>query len=77
MVGIALSSCSSSSSSTNGQPSPTSASKDLQVGNIGLIPTNTDALGGTYPLMLFNNTSEVMVVDSVTASGVADSIPNK
>lgn len=74
MVAIALSSCSSSSSSTNGQPSPNSESKDLQVGNIGLIPTNTDALGGTYPLMLFNNTSEVMVVDSVTASGVADSI---
>lgn len=73
IVALALSSCSSSSAS-GGKPSPSTQGKDLQIGNIGLIPTNTDAMGATYPLMLFNNSNDVMIIDSVTASGVAQSI---
>jgi len=78
LLSVTLSSCGSSSSGGGGgQPTPNVQGKNLQIGNMGLVPTNPNALGATYPLMVFNNTGEVMMVDSVTASGVAQAIKDK
>lgn len=64
-------SCSSSSSGGNGPgPGPIPQASRLQVGNIGALPTNKEALGGSYPLMVYNNTTAVINITSVKSSGV-------
>lgn len=79
IVTASLMSCSSSSDASNGggpkpptPPSPTSL--QLQLGNIGVIPTNEPIIGNSYPLMVLNNTNKVMNIDSVTATGIDSEI---
>lgn len=65
----------SCSSSTDGggnkpNPNPIPQSSRLQVGNIGAIPTNAEALGAAYPLVIYNNTTAAVNITSVKATGV-------
>lgn len=65
-------SCGSSSGSGGGNsPTPPSPTVNhMQVGNLGAIPTNSEASGASYPLTLFNNTKNLIHVSSVKATGV-------
>lgn len=42
----------------------------MQVGNIGAIPTNKNALGSSYPLMVYNNSKSELYIDKVEVSGL-------
>ena len=68
-LAFGLISCSSSNkTSSGGNSTPTSAY--LQVGNLGAIPTNSEAAGATYPLTLFNNSNNLIHINKVKATGV-------
>lgn len=57
------------------KPNGSTTSKvGMQVGNIGAIPTNKQALGNSYPLMVYNNSKTELYIDKITVSGLDSKI---
>lgn len=65
---VVISSCGSSNAGCD--TNIVKHSSGMQIGNIGAIPTNKDALGSSYPLMVYNNSNTILYIDSISVSGL-------